>query len=491
MGLREDFLWGGATAANQFEGGYAAGGRGLATSDTKTAGSKDTPRKHSFKTPEGDIVYLRGSDPVPAGYKPVLDLACYYPSHVAVDFYGHWKEDVALLAEMGLKCFRMSVSWTRIFPTGMEDEPSAEGLAFYDAVFDELLVHGIEPVVTINHFDMPLAVSEQLDGWYSRQTIDCWLRLCDVLFRRYAGRVRYWMTFNEINLLRGWDTLGVHDMTPARYNQALHHIFVASARAVTLAHSIDPGTRVGMMLAAILTYAETCNPVDVALELRVGRELKWRFADVQCRGAYPSYVLRRWEKEGSAPVMEPGDAELLRTGTVDYIGFSYYNSGVVTTRKDAAMSMGNGVGLAKNPYVESSAWDWPIDPVGLRTTLNVLWDRYGKPLFVVENGLGAEDAVEVCEDGHEVVHDLERIDYLRKHVEQMVKAVDEDGVDLIGYTPWGIIDLVSAGTGEMKKRYGMVYVDMDDAGKGSLRRIKKDSFAWYQRVIASNGSELA
>lgn len=481
--LRKDFLWGGATAANQFEGGFDEGGRGLATSDTKTNGSKDRPRKHSFLTPEGNIVYLRGSEPIPADYRCVLDPERYYPSHRAVDFYHRWREDVDLLAEMGVNAFRMSVSWTRIFPNGDDEVPNEEGLAFYDAVFDALLARGIQPVVTINHFDMPVALSEKYDGWLSRHTVDAYVRLCDVLFRRYRGRVRHWMTFNEINLLRGWDTLGVHELDDARYQQALYHIFVASAKAVALGHQIDPENHVGMMLAAILTYAETCNPADVALELAVGRRLKWLFADVQCRGYYPSYALRELAAKGIELEREPGDDEVLRAGCVDYIGFSYYNSGVVTTRPDAPRALGNGVALAENPYLESSAWGWPIDPVGLRTTLNVLWDRYQKPLFVVENGLGAEDVVE--EDGS--IHDEARIDYLRRHVAEMKKAVDEDGVDLMGYTPWGVIDLVSAGTGEMKKRYGMVYVDMDDEGAGTLERRRKDSFYWYQRCIATSG----
>lgn len=487
--LAKGFLWGGATAANQFEGGYAEGGRGLSTSDTKTSGAPNRPRRHSFRDECGKLVYLTSDQVVPAGYRCALDPEQYYPSHRAVDFYGHWRQDVELLAELGLTCFRLSVSWTRLFPTGLEEAPDETGLKFYDEVFDALLAHGIEPVVTINHFDMPVGISEEIDGWASRKTIDCYIRLCRALFERYRGRVRYWMTFNEINLLRYWDTLGVHDLTPAKYHQALHHLFLASARAVALGHQIDPSNRIGMMLAAILTYPETCNPQDVVLEQVVARKLKWAFADVQCRGEYPSYTKAEWDREGSTPTMEPSDAAELAAGCVDYLGFSYYNSGVVTTRKDAPMSMGNGVGLAQNPYLESSEWGWPIDPIGLRTTLNMLWDRYQKPLFIVENGLGAEDKLERTDDGA-VIHDSYRIDYLRVHVEQMKLAVENDGVDLLGYTPWGIIDLVSAGTGEMKKRYGMVYVDMDDEGSGTLERFPKDSFYWYQHVIATNGEEL-
>ncbi|WP_050637109.1 glycoside hydrolase family 1 protein [Candidatus Stoquefichus sp. SB1] len=484
--LKENFLWGGAIAANQFEGGYNEGGRGLATSDTKTNGSLTRKRKHSFLDEHNQIIYLHESEWISHQYQAVIDQDIYYPSHKAVDFYHCYKEDIALMAEMGFKCFRMSISWTRIFPQGNEEKPNEEGLKFYDQVFDECLKYGIEPVVTINHFDMPIYLAQHQDGWLSRQTIDCHLRYCQTLFERYKGKVKYWMTFNEINLLRGYATLGIHEMTPQKYYQALHHIFIASALTVQLGHQIDKNNQIGMMLANILTYPESCNPQDVALELNVSRRLKYLFADVQCRGYYPSYALKLMEKENIQLVKEESDDQILKNGCVDYIGFSYYNSGVVTTREDAGMALGNGVQMAHNPYLKESAWKWPIDPIGLRISLNLLWDRYQKPLFIVENGLGAEDHVE--EDGS--IHDDYRIDYMRDHIIEMKKAVEEDGVDLIGYTPWGCIDLVSAGTGEMKKRYGMIYVDMDDEGKGTLKRMKKDSFYWYQKVIQSHGEEL-
>ena len=484
--LKENFLWGGATAANQFEGGYNEGGRGIATSDTKTNGSLTRKRKHSFLDEHNQIIYLHESEWISHQYQAVIDQDMYYPSHKAVDFYHCYKEDIALMAEMGFQCFRMSISWTRIFPQGNEEKPNEEGLKFYDQVFDECLKYGIEPVVTINHFDMPIYLAQHQDGWLSRQTIDCHLRYCQTLFERYKGKVKYWMTFNEINLLRGYATLGIHEMTPQKYYQALHHIFIASALTVQLGHQIDKNNQIGMMLANILTYPESCNPQDVALELNVSRRLKYLFADVQCRGYYPSYALKLMEKENIQLVKEESDDQILKNGCVDYIGFSYYNSGVVTTREDAGMALGNGVQMAHNPYLKESAWKWPIDPIGLRISLNLLWDRYQKPLFIVENGLGAEDHVE--EDGS--IHDDYRIDYMRDHIIEMKKAVEEDGVDLIGYTPWGCIDLVSAGTGEMKKRYGMIYVDMDDEGKGTLKRMKKDSFYWYQKVIQSHGEEL-
>ncbi len=484
--LKKDFLWGGATAANQFEGGYNEGGRGLATSDTKTNGSLTRKRKHSFLDENNQIVYLHGSDYIPQNYKSIIDENMYYPSHKAVDFYHHYQEDIALMAEMGFQCFRMSISWTRIFPRGDEETPNEEGLKFYDKVFDECLKYGIQPVVTLNHFDMPLYLADEKNGWLSRETVTYFLRYCETVFERYKGKVKHWMTFNEINLLRGYDTLGVHEMNQQRYYQAIHHIFIASALAVKKGHEIDPENQIGMMLANILTYPETCNPKDVELELNVSRRLKYFFSDVQCRGYYPSYILKLLEGENIIIKKEVHDDEILKEGCVDYIGFSYYNSGVVTTREDAKATLGNGVKMAENPYLQESEWKWPIDPIGLRISLNILWDRYQKPLFIVENGLGAKDEVET--DGS--IHDDYRIAYMRDHIMEMKKAVEEDGVDLMGYTPWGCIDLVSAGTGEMKKRYGMVYVDMDDEGNGSLKRLKKDSFYWYQKVISSHGEDL-
>ncbi|MBS5113906.1 MAG: family 1 glycosylhydrolase [Coprobacillus cateniformis] len=484
--LKKDFLWGGATAANQFEGGYNEGGRGLATSDTKTNGSLTRKRKHSFLDENNQIVYLHGSDYIPQNYQSIIDENMYYPSHKAVDFYHHYQEDIALMAEMGFQCFRMSISWTRIFPRGDEETPNEEGLKFYDKVFDECLKYGIQPVVTLNHFDMPLYLADEKNGWLSRETVTYFLRYCETVFQRYKGKVKHWMTFNEINLLRGYDTLGVHEMNQQRYYQAMHHIFIASALAVKKGHEIDPENQIGMMLANILTYPETCNPKDVELELNVSRRLKYFFSDVQCRGYYPSYVLKLLERENIVIKKEAHDDDILKEGCVDYIGFSYYNSGVVTTRQDAKATLGNGVKMAENPYLQESEWKWPIDPIGLRISLNILWDRYQKPLFIVENGLGAKDDVETDES----IHDDYRIAYMRDHIIEMKKAVEEDGVDLIGYTPWGCIDLVSAGTGEMKKRYGMVYVDMDDEGNGSLKRLKKDSFYWYQKVISSQGEDL-
>lgn len=486
MSLSKEFFWGGATAANQYEGGCFEAGRGLAVSDIKTAGSMTTPRRMTFLNEQGKPIIQNKENKVPQGYKGAIHEGVYYPSHTATDFYHHYKEDIAYMAEMGFNCYRMSISWTRIFPNGDDVEPIEAGLKFYDDVFDECLKHGIAPMVTINHFEMPLHLANEYDGWLNRKTINYFLRYCEVIFQRYKGKVKHWLTFNEINILRDYSSLGIHDLTAEKHYQAFHHIFLASAKAVILGHAIDPENKIGMMLAHIASYSETCDPKNVALELEVSRKFKYFFSDVQCRGYYPSYMIKYLERQNISLVKEADDEQILCNGTVDYIGFSYYNSGVASLRKDAELAYGNQVRVARNPFLEESDWGWQIDPIGLGISLNSLWDRYQMPLCIVENGLGAYD--EVTQDGK--IHDEYRIDYLRKHIHELKRVVEEDGVELMGYTPWGWIDLVSAGTGEMKKRYGFVYVDMDDEGNGSKKRYRKDSFYWYQKVIQSNGEEL-
>ena len=488
MPFRKDFLWGGATAANQYEGGYLEGGKGLATADIITDGDQHTPRRMSVQLEDGTIKMIkRMQEDVPLGAKGIVVEDEYYPSHVATDFYHHYKEDIALMGEMGYKAFRMSINWSRIYPNGDDAQPNEEGLQFYDDVFDECKKYGIEPIVTINHFDMPLHLANAYEGWLDRRTIDFFLNYCNTIFTRYQGKVTYWMTFNEINFLRDYSTLGITQSNdPKRAQQAIYHLFIASAKAVVLGHEIDANNHIGCMVANILIYPETCNPKDTLKEMAFARELKDFYLDVQCRGYYPSYQLIKLQKLGVTLKKEEGDDDIIKAGVVDYIGFSYYNSTVIST-KPSDNSGGNQFAGAKNPYLEESEWGWPIDPDGLRITLNRLYEKYQKPLMIVENGLGALDTIE----GDGSIHDEYRIDYLRKHIAEMKKAVEEDGVDLLGYTPWGCIDLVSAGTGEMKKRYGFVYVDMDDKGNGSLKRLKKDSFYWYQKVIASNGEDVA
>ncbi len=479
--LPEGFLWGGATAANQYEGGCLEGGRELSTLDAVTAGAYKQPRMVTYLTKEGEKGRKTREETLPEGAVGYIDPEEYYPSHVATDFYHHYKEDIALFAEMGFKCFRFSFSWSRICPKGLK-EINEEGLSFYDNVIDELLSYGIEPVVTLNHFDMPLYLADHYDGWASRDVVEYYLFFCETVFKRYKDKVKYWMTFNEINILRSWTQIGIHDNGPQNRYQADHHIFLASAKAVLLGHEINPKFQIGMMCCYIPAYPMTCKPEDVYEAILENRKREF-YMDVQCRGYYPNYQLKEFERLGVKIKMEPEDKEILAKGTVDYIGFSYYMSTVSTTDPNAERTEGNQVLAYKNPYLKTSEWGWAVDPLGLRISLCKLYERYHLPLFIVENGFGAVDTIE--EDGS--IQDDYRIDYFKQHIEAMKDAVAYDGVELMGYTPWGCIDVVSAGTGEMKKRYGFIYVDMDDKGNGSLKRKKKKSFDWYRRVIATNG----
>ncbi len=471
--MREDFLWGGATAANQCEGGFQKDGRGMAIVDV---------------IPHGEYRM-----PVMKGIMDYRDLPAdtFYPGREAIDMYGHYKEDIALFAEMGFQCYRFSFSWSRLFPTGEESEPNKEGLRFYDDMVNELLRYGIEPVVTLCHFDAPLVLVEKYGSWKSRKMIDCFLRYCDTVFRHFKGRIRYWITFNEINMLMHLPFMGAgirleegEKEQQVKY-QAAHHELVASALAVKLAREISTEFQIGCMLAAGSVYPYSCNPADVWESIKKDRE-NYFFIDVQARGEYPAYAKKFLKQQGIGLEIAEGDTEILKENTVDFISLSYYNSRCVRADGRGEASGGNVFASAKNPYLECSEWGWPIDPMGFRITLNALYDRYQKPLFVVENGLGAVDAVK--EDGS--IDDDYRIDYLRAHIRAMTEASDEDGVDIIGYTPWGCIDLVSATTGEMSKRYGLIYVDRDDDGKGTLKRVRKKSFYWYKEVIASNGERL-
>ena len=470
--FRDDFLWGGACAANQFEGAWDVDGKGPSVPDMCTNGSHTSPKW------------------VTTGIRPDR----LYPSHEAIDFYHHYEEDIALFAEMGFKTFRTSINWTRIFPNGWETEPNEKGLEFYDRVFDCCKKHGIEPLVTISHYELPYALVKKYNGWASRELIEFYMNYCKAIFERYKDKVKYWLTFNEINMLLHMPFMGAgllfapgENVQQVKY-QAAHHELVASAKAVKLAHAIMPDAMVGCMLAAGQFYPRTCAPADVQAAAEADRD-NYFFIDVQSRGEYPVWAKKRMERAGIALQMEPGDEQLLKEGTVDFISFSYYSSRCTTVDPELMnKASGNAImDAVKNPYLKASDWGWAIDPVGLRITMNSLYDRYQKPLFIVENGLGAVDKVEA--DGS--IHDTYRIDYLRAHIEQMEKAINEDGLPLLGYTTWGPIDLVSASTGEMKKRYGFIYVDKDNEGKGTLARSRKDSFYWYKKVIASDGEDLA
>ncbi|GFZ32754.1 beta-glucosidase [Clostridium zeae] len=473
MKMKDGFLWGGATAANQFEGGWNKGGKGPSTADMMTGGTHTTPRRVT----------------------PVLEEGTYYPSHEAIDFYGHYKEDIKMFGDMGFKTFRMSINWTRIFPNGDELEPNEDGLKFYDDVFDELKKNGIEPLVTISHYETPFGLTQKYNGWAGREVIDCYVRYCETIFRRYKDKVKYWLTFNEINCLTidfgafmGGGVLVKEGEDSAKLRfQALHHQFVASAKAVKLGHEINPDFKIGCMIAYMTLYPLTCNPDDILLAQKSDQIQNMLCGDVQVRGYYPGFALRHFEEKGIDIKMEDGDLDILKEGTVDFYSFSYYMSNAVSA--DPAKqeeAKGNLLGGLKNPYLKASDWGWQIDPKGLRWTLNHIYDRYQIPVMVVENGLGAVDVIE--EDGS--INDDYRIDYLRDHIVEMEEAV-KDGVELMGYTMWGCIDLVSASTGEMKKRYGFIYVDKDNDGNGDLSRRPKKSFYWYKQVIETNGENLA
>lgn len=466
---------GGATAANQCEGGYDKGGRGLANVDVVPTG------KDRF--------------PIITGKQKMFDFddEHFYPAKETIDMYSHYKEDIALFGEMGFKTYRLSIAWSRIFPMGDDAEPNEEGLQFYEDLFKECHKYGIEPLVTITHFDCPIHLIEKYGAWRSREMIGFYENLCNVIFRRYKGLVKYWLTFNEINMILHAPFMGSglyfeegENEEQVKY-QAAHHELVASAIATRIAHEVDPENQVGCMLAAGHYYPYSCNPEDVFKAQEADRE-NYFFIDVQSRGEYPAYALKKLEREGVTIQMEDGDLELLKEHTVDFISFSYYSSRVVSTDpKVNETTSGNIFASVKNPYLEVSEWGWQIDPLGLRTTMNSLYDRCQKPLFIVENGLGAVD--EPDENGY--VADDYRIEYLAAHLQAMKDAVELNGVDLMGYTSWGCIDLVSAGTGEMKKRYGFIYVDRDNEGNGTLARFKKKSFDWYKKVIASNGEDLS
>lgn len=489
-GFPKGFLWGGATSANQLEGGYDQGGKGLTTNDVMNNGSRFKPREITWRTIQGEIgkTAMMKSEEIPDTAVPTMVEQEFYPNHDAIDFYHRYKEDIAMFSELGFKCFRMSISWSRIFPNGYGDKANEAGLKFYDDVFDELLAYGIEPIVTLSHYETPLELTKQWNSWADRRTVDCFVRYCETVMDRYKNKVKYWLTFNEINTMEIASYLSGGVITKSKQikMQAIHHMFIASALVVKKGHEINAQNKIGCMLAYMLYYPYSCNPDDVRKAWEKSSS-NYFFTDVHCRGYYPSYKLKEFEREDIIIKKEANDDDILMEGKVDFLAFSYYLSMVASVDQSLLEAEGGNVirGL-KNPYLKSSDWGWQIDPVGLRVSLVNLYDRYQLPLMVVENGLGAIDKVE--EDGS--IHDEYRINYLRDHINEMKKAINEDGVDLIGYTPWGCIDLISAGTGEMAKRYGMIHVAKYDDGTGDYTRSRKKSFYWYKKVIASNGIDL-
>lgn len=488
MAFPKDFFWGGAIAANQAEGAWNEDGRGMAETDVSTGGTATTPRYLTYRMPDGTEGKMMQFAHKPEGARFAVLEGYKYPNHKAIDFYHTYKEDIALFAEMGFKMFRMSIAWPRIYPKGIEEEPNQAGLAYYRSVFEELRRNNIEPLVTIWHFDTPLYIEEELGGWANREVIGLFDKYAKTILTEYKGLVRYWLTFNEINNTVNffdWMEDSKEDAGWQNVYQHLHNKFVASAHTVKMAHEIDPENKVGCMICGTQSYPLTPDPEDV-----LARDEKFRrgvlyCGDVQCRGYYPYYAKKLWEEHNVQLDITDQDLKDLKEGCVDFYSFSYYSSNCFTTHKDADTAGGNMTMGAKNPYLKYNDWGWSLDPTGLRTYLNTIYDRYEIPVMIVENGLGAIDKLE----DDKTVHDGYRIDYFREHVKAMKAAIETDHVDLIAYTPWGCIDLVSAGTGEMRKRYGFIYVDINDELEGTGNRYRKDSFYWYKKLIASNGED--
>ena len=472
MSFPASFLWGGATAANQCEGAYLEDGKGLSNADVLPFGDKR-------------LSIIKGEE---AAY--AIDPHQYYPTHRAIDFYHRYKEDIALFAQMGFKCFRMSIAWSRIYPHGDDATPNEKGLAFYEAVFKELRKYQIEPVVTISHYDVPLALVQNYGGWKNRKLIGLFDRFVQTIADRYQDLVHYWLTFNEINIMTSACFMAaglVFEVGENRYksiHDAVHHVLVASAHAVKILHQVNAENKVGCMLNAGVYYPLTCKPQDVKMAQDENRK-HYMFSDVQVRGAYPHYVLKEYERNGYTIPFCEDDEACLKDNCVDYVSLSYYATRVIGAGEEGVFDS-NLLNSARNPYLPIEPWGRHIDPLGFRITLNDIYDRYQLPIFVVENGLGAND--EIAENG--AINDDYRIAYLRDHITAMKEAIEIDGVEMMGYTCWGPIDLVSVASGQMEKRYGFIYVDMDDHGQGSLRRCKKKSFDWYKQVIASNGEDV-
>ena len=482
----EGFLWGGATAANQFEGGWREGGKGLSVSDVARAHlDADVTNYKAHNT-------ITTAD-IERGLKE-LDDEVNYPKRHGSDFYHHYKEDIALMAEMGFKVYRMSIAWSRIYPNGDDEYPNEEGLKFYDNVFDELKKYNIEPLVTMSHYEPPLNIVLNYDGWYSREVIDMFTKYVTTICTRYKDKVKYWLTFNEVDsMIRHPYTTGglIQDRFPGKnfeevIFQAMHHQFVASALATKICHEIIPGSMVGCMLTKLTYYPYTCKPEDVLAAQQKMRST-YAYSDTQVFGVYPAYLLSHFENNGIHIVKGENDDEIMQKYPVDFVSFSYYSSSCEAgSYEGLEVTPGNTIMALKNPYIPASDWGWQIDPIGLRVSLVDLYDRYRKPLFIVENGLGAKDIL--TED--KKVHDDYRIEYLREHFKCMSDAIYEDGVELLGYTSWACIDLVSESTKQMSKRYGYIYVNADDYGRGTYNRYRKDSFFWYKHVIETNGEEL-
>lgn len=488
MGFRKDFLWGGATSASQCEGAWNKDGRGPSKVDVLTNGSFKERRKYTYIDNNGQhCTIFNDVEKAPNGGKYKCFDEFLYPSHEAIDFYHHYKEDIKLFSELGFKTYRMSISWSRLFPNGDEKVPNEKGLKFYKDVFEELKKYNIEPLVTLWHFDTPLYLEEEYGGWQNPVLIDFFVNYCKTCFVEYKDYVKYWLTFNEINNVIN-DLNKYDDPSDEDYQRVFNHLhnkFIASAKVVKLGHEINKNNMIGCMLCGTVFYPHTSDPNDIMLCLHRWQEGILYCGDVQCTGEYPVYARRMWMEHGLDFAISEADKQVLKEGKVDMCTFSYYATNDVTTHTNVDVAEGNMTRGVKNEYIKYSEWGWGYDPVGFRYICEYLYDRYKLPLMVVENGIGCYDKVE--SDG--TIHDPYRIEYFKEHINELKRCVNE-GIDVIGYTTWAPIDLVSNGTGEMAKRYGFIYVDKHDDGSGTLERCKKDSFYWYKKVIESNGEDL-
>lgn len=484
-GFDNNFLWGGAIACSQADGGFLEGGKGISTQDLRfldpSWNHEQVEEKHHnspFSKAEFDQA-LNDMD------------TTYYPNRRGIDFYHHYKEDISLFHELGMKIFRTSICWSRIYPNGDDELPNKDGITYYKDMFKECQKYGIKVFATILHYDIPVNLVLKYGGWKNRKTIDFYVRYAKTLFEELGDLVDYWLPFNEFNAGRfaPWDGVCLiqdeeKDMNQAIF-QCLHHQFIANAKTVALCHKILPGSKIGGMIARFETYPATCRPEDALQAMQDQQYSNWFYTDIMARGVYPTYMERYFDMFNIHIEFEEDDADILKSGTVDFLSFSYYFSQVSTSSQTWEKTAGNLIMANKNPYLETSEWGWQKDPIGLRISLNQMYDRYGLPIIIAENGLGTSDYLE--NDGK--IHDPYRIDYLRTHIAQMKEAII-DGVDVIGYTMWGIIDIVSCGPLTMDKRYGVIYVDLDNGGKGSGKRYKKDSFYWYKKCIETNGKDL-
>ena len=489
MMFQKGFLWGGDISANQAEGGWNEGGKSPNMTDYQLGGTKDIPRMITYQMPDGSygqtIAFIE-SVKLPKDAKLAIIPDKFYPNHKATDFYHHYREDIALFAEMGFKALNLTLSWARIYPNGVKGGINKEGVDYYHNVFQECKRYGIEPLVHLYKYDMPAFYVTEMNGWLNRGLIEEFYQFSKFAIDEYKNEVNYWSTFNEINVQQ-FAILNRNDKQ--EYQEAytrLHHQLIASAKVVKYLHDNYHEKKIGCMVAGIFTYPYTCDPKDQLLNQKSMQEYVYYCADTFVRGYYPSYSKRLFKELGIEIKVSEEDARILLEGKVDFLEFSYYFTNLSTIHnEDIELTSGNLMGGVKNPYLQVSEWGWAKDPDGLKFYLHELYDRYQIPLINCENGLGA---IDVLEDD-ETIHDDYRIDYLKSHVKAMSEAIDE-GVDLIGYTTWGCIDLVSAGTGEIRKRYGFIYVDIDDEGNGTYNRYKKDSFYWYKKVIESHGEEL-